>query len=91
MLFSVGIYLVVADDGISLIDGLGLPSADGASEVWSVAVYLLIALGAFIFLVGFIGCTGVKTKNKCLVFFVSFLELNINYPSLSYADCIIRF
>ena len=47
---------------------MGNPMDD---PLWSVAIYIVIAVGAFVFLLGFLGCCGACTNNQCMIFLVS--------------------
>jgi len=72
-LLGVGIWLRV-DQQILRILGL----ADVASEQRMIeyASYLIIAVGAFVFLVGYLGCCGAMKENKCcLGLYIFFLVI----------------
>lgn len=50
---------------------LDVIKVDTEDPYFDYAVYVLIAFGAFIFLVGFCGCCGALRESKCLLGFVS--------------------
>jgi hypothetical protein len=66
-ILGVGIWILAdpnLQDYIDVIHGTD-------EQYFRQAAYLLIAFGAFIFLVGFCGCCGAIRKSKCLLGFVS--------------------
>ncbi|ELU03059.1 hypothetical protein CAPTEDRAFT_219331 [Capitella teleta] len=66
-LLSVGLWLLLDDNPFKFLDGVGVvnPMDD---PLWSVAIYILIAVGALVFLLGFLGCCGACTNNQCMLF-----------------------
>lgn len=55
-MLGIGIWLAVDDDAYEVLD---IASSAGMDDgVWAAAVYTSIAVGAFLFLVGFLGCWG---------------------------------
>lgn len=72
-LLAVGIWIVVDQSGLVSIASKALGdnsvvtnNLDGGSLV-KTGAYVLIGVGAFNFLVGFCGCCGACTENKCLL------------------------
>ena len=63
-MLGVGIWVAVGGDSFKQ-----LVSSDPA--IFN-AVYIIIAVGALLFVVGFLGCCGAIKENKCLLATVSF-------------------
>lgn len=69
-ILGVGIWVKV--DSSSILGFLGkLPDAPSEfNQVLNVG-YLLIAIGALLVLIGFLGCCGASKENKCMLLLVS--------------------
>lgn len=63
-LLGVGIWLKVDKTILKLLEFINIDQTDPMLDY---AAYLIIALGAFVFLVGFCGCCGAIKENKCLL------------------------
>ena len=66
---SVGIWVLVDPNIQDYVDVINTTDEQYFKNV----AYLLIALGSFVFLVGFCGCCGAIRKSKCLLGFVRHL------------------
>lgn len=93
-LLGVGIWLRI-DHGILKVMNLSQINQD--DKVLDYAAYLIIAIGAFVFLVGFLGCCGAIKENKCcLGLYIFFLlivmaaELAAGVLVLVYKDTIVK-
>eukprot|EP00914_Ancora_sagittata_P023207 GHVO01045956.1.p1 GENE.GHVO01045956.1~~GHVO01045956.1.p1 ORF type:complete len:267 (+),score=25.10 GHVO01045956.1:84-884(+) len=64
-LLGIGIWLAV-DDNIGFLEDL-IEDNPMDDPLWSAAVYTIIAVGAFVFLLGFLGCCGACTQNSCML------------------------
>lgn len=92
-LLGVGIWLRI-DHGILKV--MQLSQINQEDKVLDYAAYLIIAIGAFVFLVGFLGCCGAIKENKCcLGLYIFFLlivmaaELAAGVLVLVYKDGIV--
>ncbi|XP_014677645.1 PREDICTED: tetraspanin-9-like [Priapulus caudatus] len=63
-LLGIGIWLLVEPDNQHFLEILKVPSTD---EMLKYAAYLLIAVGALVFVVGFFGCCGAIQESKCML------------------------
>ena len=70
-MLGIGIWLRVDDSILELIK-LTEFATDG-DQMENVS-YVLIAVGAFVFLVGFLGCFGAITENRCMLGVVSCVD-----------------
>jgi tetraspanin-18 len=62
-----------------LLDPMGFREIVAANPLLFTGVYIILALGGLLFLLGFLGCCGAIRENKCLLLFVSLvLMLSIN-------------
>jgi hypothetical protein len=68
-LLAIGLWLLLDDNPLKFLDGVetGNPMDD---PLWSVAIYILVAVGGFVFLLGFLGCCGACMNNQCMIFLV---------------------
>ncbi|XP_022334593.1 CD82 antigen-like [Crassostrea virginica] len=74
-LLGLGIWFKVDKNINSYLDVIKVDTED---PYFDYAVYVLIAFGAFIFLVGFCGCCGALRESKCLLgFYIFFLIIII--------------
>ncbi|ELU00853.1 hypothetical protein CAPTEDRAFT_221756 [Capitella teleta] len=64
-MLGIGIWLAV-DDDIGFLEDL-IEDNPMDDPLWSAAVYTIIAIGAFVFLLGFLGCCGACTQNSCML------------------------
>ena len=71
-MLGIGIWLRVDDSILELIK-LTEFATDG-DQMENVA-WVLIAVGAFVFLVGFLGCFGAITENRCMLGVVSEMRM----------------
>lgn len=62
-LLGVGIWVMV--------DPTGFREIIAANPLLVTGVYILLAMGGLLFLLGFLGCCGAVRENKCLLLFVS--------------------
>jgi hypothetical protein len=62
---------LAVDDDIGFLEDL-IEDNPMDDPLWSAAVYTVIAIGAFVFLLGFLGCCGACTQNSCMLCAVSF-------------------
>ncbi|XP_062397541.1 CD9 antigen-like [Sardina pilchardus] len=69
LVLAVGLWLRLDPEVISLL------KADGAPDTFFIGVYILIAAGGLVMLVGFFGCCGAVRESQCLLglFFASLL------------------
>lgn len=82
---GVGIWVIV--DASIFLELLGkIPNSSAYGKLISDAAYIIIAGGAFIFLVAFLGCCGAWKKNKCLLYMVS--STGETFIMLGYAQLI---
>lgn len=86
-ILGVGIWFLVDPNLQDYIDVIHTSD----EEYFRNAAYLLIAFGAFIFLVGFSGCCGAIRNSKCLLGFVSghgrHQTANSSFSVSSFAAC----
>lgn len=61
-MLGVGIWLAVDPDADEILNVVSSAGMD--DDVWAATVYTTIAVGAFLFLVGFLGCCGVWGDGK---------------------------
>lgn len=54
-----------------LLDPMGFREIVAANPLLFTGVYVILAMGAMLFLLGFLGCCGAIRENKCLLLFVS--------------------
>lgn len=74
-LLGLGIWFKVDKNINSYLDVIEVDTED---PYFDYAVYVLIAFGAFVFLVGFCGCCGAVRESKCLLgFYIFFLMIII--------------
>ena len=71
-MLGVGIWALVDD---SFSDYIEIVNFEGSNPYFNHAVYMLIAIGAIIFLVGFLGCCGALCESTTMLLFVSSLLL----------------
>uniref|UniRef100_A0A671Q252 Tetraspanin n=1 Tax=Sinocyclocheilus anshuiensis TaxID=1608454 RepID=A0A671Q252_9TELE len=62
-LLGVGVWVVV--------DPTGFREIVAANPLLFMGVYIILAMGGMLFLLGFLGCCGAIRENKCLLLFVS--------------------
>jgi hypothetical protein len=77
VILGVGIYANLQTSKFQeLVDKID-PSQEFDVSTWRTAIWVLVAIGGFIFLTGFLGCCGAATENSCLlsVFFTVVLIL----------------
>lgn len=61
-MLGIGIWLAVDDNAF---DAIKIASSAGMNDkVWSTAVYIMISVGALLFLVGFLGCVGAMRADR---------------------------
>lgn len=56
-----------------LLDPMGFREIVAANPLLFTGVYVVVALGSLLFLLGFLGCCGAIRENKCLLLLVSLL------------------
>eukprot|EP00914_Ancora_sagittata_P018242 GHVO01036061.1.p1 GENE.GHVO01036061.1~~GHVO01036061.1.p1 ORF type:complete len:270 (-),score=31.23 GHVO01036061.1:446-1255(-) len=61
---GVGLWLLL-DDSATQVFGLAIEAS--GDSTFKTACYVLIGIGAFVFLVGFLGCCGAIRESKCLL------------------------
>lgn len=54
-----------------LVDPMGFRDIVAVNPLLFTGVYVILAMGAMLFLLGFLGCCGAIRENKCLLLFVS--------------------
>lgn len=54
-----------------MVDPTGFREIVAANPLLITGVYILLAMGGLLFLLGFLGCCGAVRENKCLLLFVS--------------------
>lgn len=54
-----------------MVDPTGFREIVAANPLLITGAYILLAMGALLFLLGFLGCCGAVRENKCLLLFVS--------------------
>lgn len=54
-----------------LLDPMGFREIVAANPLLFTGVYVILAMGGMLFLLGFLGCCGAIRENKCLLLFVS--------------------
>uniref|UniRef100_A0A3P8RL75 Tetraspanin n=1 Tax=Amphiprion percula TaxID=161767 RepID=A0A3P8RL75_AMPPE len=54
-----------------LVDPMGFREIVAVNPLLFTGVYVILAMGALLFLLGFLGCCGAIRENKCLLLFVS--------------------
>lgn len=62
-LLAVGVWV--------LLDPMGFREIVAANPLLFTGVYVILAMGGMLFLLGFLGCCGAIRENKCLLLFVS--------------------
>lgn len=92
-ILGVGIWMRVDPN---VLNSLKVFNVDPSDSLVEYAAYLFIALGAFVFLVGFLGCCGAIKENKCmlglyifLLFLVMAGELAAGIIALIYKDRVV--
>lgn len=77
-LIGVGVWVVV--------DPTGFREIVAANPLLFTGVYIILAMGGMLFLLGFLGCCGAIRENKCLLLFVShsILERTLCFKLLSH-------
>jgi hypothetical protein len=68
-ILGVGIYLIVDTTIVQYLEIIQVSSDDPYLKT---AAFILIGIGAFVFVVGFFGCCGAIKENKCMLGLVSF-------------------
>ncbi|KAG8547102.1 hypothetical protein GDO81_029085 [Engystomops pustulosus] len=68
-----------------IIDPTGFREIIAANPLMFMGAYLLLAMGAMLFLLGFLGCCGAIRENKCLLLFFFMFILVIFLAELSAA------
>ncbi|XP_055010642.1 tetraspanin-18-like [Boleophthalmus pectinirostris] len=81
----VGGSVLLAVGGWVLFDPLGFRELVASNPLLFTGVYLLLALGSLLFLLGFLGCCGSIRENKCLLLFFFMLILFIFLSELAAA------
>ncbi|MCI4387165.1 hypothetical protein PGIGA_G00071010 [Pangasianodon gigas] len=61
LVLAVGLWLRLENDTVSLLD------SDTAPDTFFIGVYILIAAGGLVMLVGFFGCCGAVRESQCLL------------------------
>ncbi|KAI5612154.1 CD81 protein-like, partial [Silurus asotus] len=61
LVLAVGLWLRLENDTVALLDG------DTAPATFFIGVYILIAAGGLVMLVGFFGCCGAVRESQCLL------------------------
>lgn len=61
LVLAVGLWLRFDPETVSLLNG------DGAPDTFFIGVYILIAAGSLVMLVGFFGCCGAVRESQCLL------------------------
>ncbi|XP_031442728.1 tetraspanin-18 isoform X1 [Clupea harengus] len=77
LLLSVGIWV--------LVDPMGFREIVAANPLIFTGVYVILCLGALLFLLGFLGCCGAIRENRCLMLFFFMLILIIFLAELAAA------
>ena len=67
-LIAVGIWIIVDPSIVKILDFVIEVSQDSLIKY---AAYVLIAIGGFVFIVGFLGCCGAIKESKCMLGIVS--------------------
>ena len=67
-ILSLGLWLRLDESVLDLIDFVEIDESD---PLLKYAAWVLIAVGAFVFVVGFVGCLGALKTNKFLLGLVS--------------------
>ncbi|XP_032366628.1 tetraspanin-18 isoform X2 [Etheostoma spectabile] len=68
-----------------LVDPMGFRDIVAANPLLFTGVYVILALGSMLFLLGFLGCCGAIRENKCLLLFFFMLILFIFLAELAAA------
>ncbi|XP_058485650.1 tetraspanin-18-like isoform X2 [Solea solea] len=68
-----------------LVDPLGFREIMAVNPLLFPGVYVVLAMGSMLFLLGFLGCCGAIRENKCLLLFFSMLILFIFLAELAAA------
>lgn len=63
-ILAIGIWMLVAPENAYYLEILKIPETD---EMLKYASYVLIAVGAIVFIVGFLGCCGAIQESKCML------------------------
>lgn len=61
-----------------MVDPTGFREIVAANPLLFTGVYVILAMGSMLFLLGFLGCCGAIRENKCLLLFVRFTEIAIS-------------
>lgn len=77
LLLAVGVWV--------LVDPMGFREIVAANPLLFTGVYVILALGSMLFLLGFLGCCGAIRENKCLLLFFFMLILFIFLSELAAA------
>lgn len=59
------------------MDPTGFREIVAANPLLFTGAYIMLAMGAMLFLLGFLGCCGAIRENKCLLLFVSVLAISV--------------
>lgn len=70
-ILCVGVWMVVDPNIVNRFE----ITIDTEDPYFRTSSYILIAFGVFVFLVGFCGCCGAIRKSRCLLGFVSIMEI----------------
>uniref|UniRef100_A0AAZ3RZF9 Tetraspanin n=1 Tax=Oncorhynchus tshawytscha TaxID=74940 RepID=A0AAZ3RZF9_ONCTS len=83
LIFLGGSFLLV---GVwVLVDPMGFREIVAANPLLFTGVYIILAMGGMLFLLGFLGCCGAIRENKCLLLFFFLLILVIFLAELAAA------
>lgn len=64
------------------MDPTGFREIVAANPLLFTGAYIMLAMGAMLFLLGFLGCCGAIRENKCLLLFVSVLAVSVGFPRM---------
>jgi hypothetical protein len=87
VVLAVGVWLKVDPDNVRYFEVLTIDQND---PLWKSANIILIAVGAFVFVVGFVGCCGACKESPCLLWLVRsfntkpFLDHKFRFSRLQY-------
>lgn len=94
VILGIGIWMTVDQ---SIVDNLKILTVEEDDPTLQYAAYVLIAMGCFVFLVGFLGCCGAIKESKCMlglyIFFLLLImagELAAGILALVYKDKILE-
>lgn len=62
-----------------MVDPTGFREIVAANPLLFTGAYIMLAMGAMLFLLGFLGCCGAIRENKCLLLFVSALVFSLAF------------